>query len=339
LPRGAGPLVSLLMLAACSANDSYPGTDTGTSNPTESFDAGVRETKPGGSSEVASELDCYSAKPPKGDFQTFIATCRARAANGRKRAVSARSLSTAAATDVYDSRTTVAELDFADVPTWSDADINAQFASARDDRYLTQTDPPEPNFQRRMSWLYPDDGCYARAEQVDVRVAQFGKTRPHKLFAFGSPDHWLRVHTDNARGGVVEWTYHVVPVVKNSAGEPIVFDPALNPCKPLPYQKWLALMVDDMTFYDDLAQGNGVALGDSWSYYPNSLPSGEPPHSAESLDDLQGNFLYAEWSRQTELGRDPNLVLGANPPWSGDSCLSAEVETQTATVAPGPAQQ
>ena len=333
----ACPLVSWLMLAACSANDSFPGTspDMGTSEPTESLNAGGRETRPGDSPQVSSSLDCYSAKPPKGDLQTFIATCRARAAKGRERAGATRSLATADATDVFDSRTTVAELDFADVPTWSDADINAQFASARDDRYLTQTDPPEPSFQRRMSWLYPDDGCYARAEQVDVRVAQFGKARPHKLFAFGHP---LRVHTDNAADGVIEWRYHVVPVVKNGAGEPIVFDPALSPCKPLPYQKWLALMVDDMASYDDVAQGNGVALGDSWSYYPNSLPSGEPSHSAESLDTLQGYFLYAEWSRQTELGRDPNLVLGAKPPWSGNSCLSTEVETQTPTVAAEPAR-
>ncbi|HKO47318.1 MAG TPA: protein-glutamine glutaminase family protein [Polyangiaceae bacterium] len=244
----------------------------------------------------------------------------------------AGSLSTADATDVFAGRTTVAELDFADVPTWSDADIIAQFAAARDDRYLTQTFPPEPNFQRRMSWLFPDDGCFARAEQVDVRVAQFGKTRPHKLFAFGP----LRVYTDNAPSGVVEWWYHVVPVVKNSAGEPIVLDPAVSPCKPLPYQKWLALMVDDMAYYDDVAEGYGVALGDSWSYNPFSLSSGESPHSAESLETLQGIFLYSEWSRQTELGRDPDLVLGAKPPWRGDSCLSTELETQTTTGTPGP---
>lgn len=340
LLRRACPLVSWLVLAACSANDSDPDARRSDPNsgPTESINASGGESSPRASARVSSPLDCSSASPPKADFQTFIATCRARAANARDRAESTRSHATNDAIDVYASRTTVAELDFADVPTWSDADILAQFASARDDRYLTQTFPPEPSFQRRMSWLFPDDGCFARAEQVDVRVAQFGKSRPHKLFAFGR-ERLLRVYTDNAPGGVVEWWYHVVPVVKNSVGEPIVFDPAVSPCKPLPYRQWLALMTDDMASYDDVADGNGVALGDSWSYDPYSLPSGESPHSAESLDTLQGIYLSAEWSRQTELGRDPNLVLGTKPPWSGDRCLSAEVETQTATVAPEPARR
>ena len=314
------------MLAACSANDPYPGarpavSDTRTSNPSESIDEDGQETAPGASSEVTALADCNSATPPKGDFQSFVATCRARAASTRGRPESARSLSTAQETDVYASRTTVDGLNFADVPTWSDADIIAEFESARDDRYLTQTEPLESSFERRMSWLYPDDGCFARAEQVDVRVAQVGKTRPYKLFAFADRNHLLRVYTDNAPEGVVNWWYHVVPIVKNSAGEPIVLDPAVSPCEPLPYKKWLALMVDDMASYDDLAHGNGVALGDSWSYGPYSLTSGEEPHSAESLYDLQGNYLYLEWLRQTDLGRDPNRVLGANPPWS-DSCPS-----------------
>jgi hypothetical protein len=148
-------------------------------------------------------------------------------------------------------------------------------------------------------------------------VARAGKARPHKLFEFGP----LRVDTDNASSGRIGWWYHVVPVVKNGSGEPIVFDAAVSPCKPLPYLKWLALMVDDMAAYDDLENDHGVALGDSWSYAPFSLSSGEPSHSSESLDTLQGTFLCSEWSRQTEFGRDPNLVLGATPPWSGSGCL------------------
>jgi len=325
LLRDTRPLVACLALAACSANDSDSGgsaspLDTGTPTPTESINAGSTPTGAGGGAAAPSFLDCDSATPPKEDIQAFVASCRARAASARKKGVSRRSYPSEDASDVYSRRTTVAELNFADVPTWSDADINAEFASVRDERYLTQTSPPEPGFQRRMSWLYPDDGCYARAEQVDVRVAQVGKTRPYKLFAFGP----LRVYTSNAPSGVVRWWYHVVPVVKNEAAQPIVLDPAVSPCQPLPYQKWLALMIDDVSAYDDLENGNGVALGDSWSYNLFSLSSGEPPHSAESLDDLQGIYLFSEWSRQTELGRDPNLVLGDRPPWSGQGCLSAD---------------
>jgi len=315
LLSGAGPLVAVLLLAACSAND--PGARaTGTSDSTESVNTDGTKTRLGESTPDWTLDDCKSAKWPKGDFQAFTAFCRAQAASARGNAESVRNLSTALDGDVSSHRATLAELNFADVPIWSDTDINEQFSRARDDRYLTQFDAAEPDFPRRMSWLFPDDGCFARAEQVDVRVAEAGKERPYKLFAFGD----LRVKTDNSPEGWVYWRYHVVPVVKNGAGEPIVFDPALSPCKPLPYKQWLALMVDKITDYDNVAGGFGVALGDSWAYWPNSLPSGERSHSDDSLIDLQGNYLAEEWKRQSELGRDPTVILGEQPPWSGDAC-------------------
>ena len=278
-------------------------------------------------------LDCKSAVPPKMDFKTFDDTCRTMAAAERARSSELRTEAAtggaAAAVAVYDSRTTVAGLSFANVPTWSDSDILAQFPTTRDKRYMTTSD--NPSFQRRISWMFPEDGCFSRAEQLDVQAAQAGKTRPYKLYAFGR-NPLLRVYTNNTSSGMVNWWYHVVPVVKNSAGEPIVFDAALSPCKPLPWKKWLAMMVGDMALYDNVAAGNGVALGDSWSYNPYSLVSGEPSHSAESLTDQTGAYLPAEWNRQIELGRDPNVVLGASPPWGGYNCVMTEVELSTLAV-------
>jgi Glutaminase len=274
---------------------------------------------------AAAAIDCKAARPPAIDSKTFIDTCRAQAATSRANARLA-----AAGATVYDSRTTVAGLNFANVPTWTDADILAQFPLQRDARYLT--DAVNTGLQRRLSWLYPDDGCFARAEQFDVRVAQAGKTRPAKLFAF-SQSPGLRVYTPNAPNGVVQWWYHVVPVVKNSAGEPIVFDAAISPCKPLPWKKWLEAMIDNVADFDNIQAGNGVSLGDSWSYVPFNLVSGEVSHSAESVSDLSNFYLPAEWDRQVELGRDPNVVLGATPPWSGYSCVDTESVDATGTMA------
>ncbi len=208
-------------------------------------------------------MNCNSAVPPKVDFKTFVDTCRAQAAAQRAKSGMSAEMAAAVAS-AYDSRTTVAGLNFSAAPTWSDADIMTQFASIRDKRYMTTPNDPNPpaGFQRRISWLYPNDGCFSRAEEFDKQASVAGKTRPYKLFVFGNPSD-LRVYTDNDPNGVVYWWYHVVAAVKNSAGELIVFDPAISPCRPLPWKEWLLTMQSDLSFYDNLAAGHGVARWDA----------------------------------------------------------------------------
>src|SRR3569623_3207375 len=199
--------------------------------------------------------ECSSARPAA-DFFALRARCLAKAAAERAAATPTCASGTPAAQSVFAARNTVASLNFSNVPTWTDADILAQFASTRDKRYITDSFDASPN-PRRITWMYPQDGCFDRAEQVDDLVAQAGKVRPYKLFAFGNSP-FLRAYTNNDSSGVVSWTFHVVPIVKNSAGQPIVFDAALSPCRPLPYKDWLALLVDSMSSYDDIGSGNGV---------------------------------------------------------------------------------
>jgi hypothetical protein len=283
------------------------------------------------------DIDCKSARaiPPNVDEKTVNETCRARAAAERAKAGGPAAINVS---NVFDARTNVAgattALASATVPTWTDADILAQFASTRDTRYMTTSD--HPGFQRRISWMYPDNGCFARAEQVNVRVVAAGKARPAKLFVFGAYNRGadLHVSTSNATSGSVNWQYHVVPVVKNSAGEPIVFDAALSPCRPLPWKDWLLLMAPDLSFYDNLAANNGITVASSGAYAPYSLVTGEQPHEQESLNDQIVSFLPAEWYRQeTDMGRDPNVVLGSSPPWSGFACVTADIRQTFTTVA------
>lgn len=269
-------------------------------------------------------VECKSAKKPSTDLKTYFETCKARAAKER---TSSGLVAAAAAATIYDSRVPVASLNFASVPTWSDADILAQFAATRDNRYLT--DNQHPGSQRRLSWMYPDDGCFSRAEQVNAQVAQAGKTKPYKLFAMGD----LAPATTNHPDGWVGWGWHVVPVVKNSAGELIVLDAALSPCKPLPWKTWLLMMVSDLNHFNDTAAGRGVALGDPNAYYPSSLAQGEPSHAAESVSHQRDTYLGYEYSRAVELGRDPNVVFGSTPPWSGTACVSVSQESGGGTVA------
>jgi hypothetical protein len=273
---------------------------------------------------------CRSAARAPGDRVAFLDACRALLQQERQ-----RSNGLALASEpvpVLDARTIPANVNFANVPTWSDADIMTRFAAARDSRYLVDWwDEQQPNFQRRVSWLFPEWGCGERAEQVAIQAAQAGKARPYKLFAWGH----LRVYTSNVPEGVVRWNYHVAAVVKNSAGEPIVLDPAVSPCRPLPWKEWLALMVDDMSEYDQLEPWGGVTLADSWAYDDWSNVAGNPDDSAKSTPTLQNELLHHERELQSTLGRNVYGVLGNSPPWSGYSCVRVEPRVTTAAIAPG----
>ncbi len=79
-----------------------------------------------------------------------------------------------------------------------------------------------------------------------------------------------------------------------------------------------------------------MALGDSWSYFPSSLVTGEPSHADESKSDEENRFMRLEYNRQKDdLSRDPNVVLGSTPPWSGSNCVSMTNVGTMADVAPG----
>jgi len=214
----------------------------------------------------------------------------------------------APALSAKDSQVPVDEADLSKVPTWADADITAHFEQSRDLRFMTTSN--RPNFQRRISWLYPDDGCFARAELVNAKAEESGKVRPYHLFSFGN----LTVRTNNHPNGSVSWWYHTVPVVKSaSSGEVLVLDAALDAKKPIPWKEWLLMQVSSL---DDVK----VSVCDGKAYAPSNACFGSGTATSTALNDEKGTYLQREWDRQTSLGRDPNAVLGDSPPW-GDGAL------------------
>ena len=133
---------------------------------------------------------CYSPRPdPSITYEEFLQNCLppvslARESSSQESAVS---LDPAAPEEcvfhpetVFCTATKKSLVNFEDVPEWTNAEIMAFFEDSRDDRYLAWVD--YPNYPRRNSWLYPDDGCYARAEQVIGRETDWDK-KPYKLWA------------------------------------------------------------------------------------------------------------------------------------------------------------
>lgn len=186
--------------------------------------------------------------------------------------------------------------------TWESlAFMQAHFETLRDRRWMTRRENPE--FLRRSSWLYPDDGCFARASLAVMNALRDGATAPNKIFAFGD----LRVQTANAPGGEVTWWYHVAPIVEVD-GVKYVLDAAIDPQHPMTIDQWLGSMADE--------PGNlEVAICASGTYepYDNCARVSDGVEATATTD--QNLYLYYEWLRIRDLGREPESELGESPPW------------------------
>lgn len=180
--------------------------------------------------------------------------------------------------------------------------MNQLFNDIRDVRFIEDEDVT--GFLRRISWLYPDDGCFARAGlAVENLKSRWNADFPKKVFVFGD----LNVQTPNSPSGEVGWWYHVAPIVEVE-GKNYVLDPAINPAGPLLLEDWLATMSTDIETLQ-------VAICGSGSYVPFSQCDVESDGVEEGARGDQPYYLSAERNRLMQLGRDANRELGDNPPW------------------------
>lgn len=89
--------------------------------------------------------------------------------------------------------------------------------------------------QSHIPFSYPEDGCYARAQEMSLLLEQYGVVTG-KVFIEGD----LRVETNNSAKGFVEWWYHVAPIVLVDTGEKVeqyVLDPSLFD-RAVPLEVW-----------------------------------------------------------------------------------------------------
>ncbi len=195
------------------------------------------------------------------------------------------------------------QLDYSSVPEMgSYAELYEAFSRARDTRHL-KDQSNDPSFLRRPSWMYPDDGCFARAGVMSQKLHQWGFVRPKKVFIFGN----LRVKTQNHRAGFVTWWYHVVPLVK-ADGVAYALDPAIEPSRPLTLKEWVQRQVS-------VISSARVSICHELTYQPySSCLNGNPRADTVSMSDQQ-SYLRDEWERLIELERNPEQELGDTPPW------------------------
>ena len=202
--------------------------------------------------------------------------------------------------NAYGSQTSLEDLILKEVPELESLEMLMQeFVYIRDTRFIVDEHLP---FPRRLSWLYPDDGCFVRADLAGRFAQEASYKKPAKLFAFGD----LRVQTNNSINGQVEWWYHVVIAYKVQ-GQLYVIDPSIEPLRPLTAREWGDRMggTSKVSF----------ALCDGDTYQPYNNCGNPTQNTKELLTDTQMTYLDFEWERLEELDRNPNEELGDLPPW------------------------
>lgn len=191
------------------------------------------------------------------------------------------------------------ELDTTLIPRWADSQaLQQSFEYIRDIQFIQ--DFSYDIEWRRSTWLFPDDGCYARAALAAEHLQQSSLSSA-KIFVFGN----LKAETVNSHDGFVEWWFHVAPIVFVGS-ELYVLDPALNPKSPLLVREWLEKMGD--------INNMNVSICTATAYEPYSACKVLSDASLPAKED-QKEFLDDEWERLLSLGRNPLDELGHQPPW------------------------
>jgi hypothetical protein len=195
------------------------------------------------------------------------------------------------------------DIDQAEIPEWpqKDEDFYHSFREVRDQRFLRTS--VFSSFPRRISWLYPDDGCFVRAELMEHLLEKSGFPTGAKIFAFGD----LKIKTENSPQGSVGWWYHVAIAFKMK-NKVFVFDPAIEPRWPLLMEEWTSQMSEDPSSVSfSICHRNTTGPFDD-CHNPKIRP-------LSFIEELQQDYLEMEWDRVVSMERDPKKVLGDEPPW------------------------
>lgn len=156
-----------------------------------------------------------------------------------------------------------------------------------------------------IPFLYPRDGCYARAHEMCRIIIENG-VQPGKVWIYGSLGSSLRTKTGNVPECQVSWRYHVAPallVQGDSADEMRVIDPSLFHI-PAPMERWKGAQGDsaarlkqsDATIFYRSEDESYKELDDDYSKTSSALQDfravlmsdsaayGPPPYNACSAD-------------------------------------------------------
>jgi hypothetical protein len=144
-----------------------------------------------------------------------------------------------------------------------------------------------------IPFLYPDNGCWARASEMCRLMIAMGR-EPAKVWIDGD----LEVISTNKPGCLVEWSWHVAPTICRRGGrwpwgtERVVIDPSLF-AMPVTEADWKAKQGDPAATLTDT---------DHTVYWRNVIPT-DPTYYWTALD--LADYRLALFNRSNQVGPPP----------------------------------
>ena len=179
-------------------------------------------------------------------------------------------------------------------PWWCDCVSQAKVQEAFAAMAATTCNPltvPPPC----IPFLYPDDGCWARAHEMCRLMINMGLS-PRKVWIDHSAGHWLHVSTRNNPRCYVEWGWHVAPTL-------CVRGPT--------YWQWQTMVIDPSLFAApvSLATWKGVQ-GDPGATLTHTGPEQFWPGGGTDPTYSASNYYLAQYrlalqNRSNQLGPPP----------------------------------
>lgn len=181
-------------------------------------------------------------------------------------------------------------------------DVTPDVAQQMFDTVNGQSCPITASVPSCIPFLYPDDGCWARAHQM-CRIMIANNVTPLKVWIYGT----LVVNTSNSPACSVQWGWHVAPLLGVDTGvssDQWVIDPSLFDA-PVPLSDWIAIQ-------NTAIPPSGTETTDSTIYRTPRLTGGVP--------QLDPNYTLTDQDLGTYELALANRCLNTNPPGPPYQC-------------------
>lgn len=201
----------------------------------------------------------------------------------------------------FDQQTSFQKLNLSSIPQVPHLNlIHEMYKRVREIRAWTWGEMP--TFPRRLTWLYPEDGCFLRAELMVQKLKEWGYLTPKQVFAFGELSFSTPYET-------VNWWYHVAPAVR-FRDQVYIIDPAVDYQRPLLIQEWIQKISGSVEVTQFTVCEAGAVSPD------DSCHESESNWDEDDRKEMLQNSLQSEWSSlEVILGSSPSGILGDSPPW------------------------
>lgn len=166
-------------------------------------------------------------------------------------------------------------------------------------------------YKRRISWLYAEDGCFARAQHFGKKIVELVRRQnnnaifndPFKHYMFGSLVSHVKEMGKKIRE--VTWDNHVAPIGKLRDNALYILDPLVSnrPMKRDEYHSALESTGSKI-------KGYVTCQPDTYGHEDDCFnPDKMEAEKLKTHNELTSMHLMIEWSMQRPQGRDPEDVL------------------------------